>query len=158
MNKNNLIIKRYRKSSPDPKHFLRLHRAEYGQKFRSKLDMDRFYPDSYSLIKSLRKTHKLSKKIQTILGHGAEGLIKDILIWRYLKNIKQNVLIYEPNYYMYEHYAKLLNFKIFKYNLKLSNNLNLKSAEIIQTLKKNKITLFCMVNPSAPLEKYSKKI
>ncbi len=157
MNKNNLIIKRYRKSSPDPKYFLRLHRAEYGQKFRSKFDMDRFYPDTYSLIKSLRKTYKLSKKIQTILGHGAEGLIKDILIWRYLKNIKQNVLIYEPNYYMYEHYSKLLNFKIFKYNLKLSNNLNIKSGEIIQALKKNKITLFCMVNPSAPLEKYINK-
>ena len=78
MNKNKLIIKRYRKKSPDSNIFLRLNRAEFGQKFGITIDEDKFYPDIESLISKLKKTLKLSKKSQIVLGLGAESLIKEI--------------------------------------------------------------------------------
>ena len=91
MNKNNFIIKRLRKSSPDSNTFLRLNRAEFGENFGTKIDIDKFYPDISSLIVKIKKTLKISKKIQMVLGLGAEGLIKEIFVWQYLKKKKLNV-------------------------------------------------------------------
>ncbi len=157
MNKNKLIIKRYRKKSPDSNIFLRLNRAEFGQKFGITIDEDKFYPDIESLISKLKKTLKLSKKSQIVLGLGAESLIKEIFVWQYMKKKRQNVLIYNPNYYMYSHYTKLFNFKLFKFNLDLNSSIELNSKNIIESLKKNKISIYCMINPSAPVEKYLNK-
>ena len=157
MNKNKLIIKRYRKKSPDSNIFLRLNRAEFGQKFGITIDEDKFYPDIESLISKLKKTLKLSKKSQIVLGLGAESLIKEIFVWQYMKKKRQNVLIYNPNYYMYSHYTKLFNFKLFKFNLDLNSSIELNSKNIIESLKKNKINIYCMINPSAPVEKYLNK-
>ena len=79
------IIKRIRIESPDPKKFIRLHRAEYGHNFQdnktSYLELNNaYYPDITILSKKISKFHKLPTSFIN-LGLGAESLIKDIYIW-----------------------------------------------------------------------------
>ena len=147
------IVKRKRKLSPNPKRFLRLHRAEYGQKFNSELNMDHFYPNNEDTILRIKKYFNLPKNLEIILGHGAESIIKDIIILHSQKNKNKRILIYNPNYYMYEHFAKVFGYNIYKHNLNLDNHYFIKASEILKNVKKNKINLLCLVNPSAPLEK-----
>ena len=149
----NKIIKRVRKPSPNPLKYLRLHRNENGQKYKSKLDLDRYYPDVLGAIQKLKDYFNIKKNTSIILGLGAESIIKDIFIWHSNKHKKKNILIYDPNYYMYEHYAKLFNYKITKFKLLKDSNFYLNSTDIISAIKKNKINLLSLINPSAPVEK-----
>ena len=54
---------------------------------------------------------------------------------------------------MYEYFAKLFGYKIFKFSLNKNLDYNINEAEIINFVEQNKIKLLVLVNPSAPLEK-----
>jgi histidinol-phosphate/aromatic aminotransferase/cobyric acid decarboxylase-like protein len=151
--KHNFNLKRIRRATPNPKYFFRFHRGEFGHNFKKKVDLDRYYADTESLISCIKKTFKLKSNQNIILGQGAEGLIKDTLMWHAMTSQKKNILLYEPNYYMYEHYAKLFGYKIFKFKLNLSTPYYIDYLEIVKFVKNNKINLLARVNPSAPLEK-----
>ena len=72
---------RFRKETPNPKIYLRLHRSEFGDYLRAKkIDQNSFYPDSTKLIKKICNFHRV-KKENVLIGLGAESLIKDIFIW-----------------------------------------------------------------------------
>lgn len=155
--KRTKIIERIRVNSPDPAKFLRLHRAEFGQEFyKKKINWDKFYPDIQSLINKISNFLRIGNE-NLLLGSGAESIIKDVFFYHSNNFDKKNILIFDPNYYMYEHYAKLLNYKITKYNLLNQKTYYLTSKEIIKIIKKNKITLLSLVLPSAPIEKNIKK-
>ena len=156
--KENFNLKRIRRLTPNPKIFFRLHRGEFGHNYKKKFDDDKYYADPESLICCIKKSLKLKKNQHVVLGQGAEGLIKDIIMWHSINNQKKNILIYEPNYYMYEHFAKLFGYKIFKFKLNLLNSYYIDYQKIINFVKDNKINLVVIVNPSAPLEKRIDKI
>jgi len=156
--KVNFNLKRVRRATPDPKIFLRLHRGEFGHDYKKKIDNDRYYADTESLILSIKKSFRLKKNQHVILGQGAEGLIKDIMMWHSTNNKKKKILIYEPNYFMYEHFSKLFGYKIFRFRLNLLKSYYIDHVKIINYIKKNKINLLALVNPSAPLEKRINKI
>lgn len=151
--KQNFNLKRVRREVPNPKNNFRFHRGEFGHNYKKKIDYDRYYADTETLINQIKISLKLNKKQYVVLGQGAEGLIKDVMLWRSYKNSKKNLLIYDPNYYMYEHFAKLFGYKIFKLKLSQISSYLISEVEIINYLKKNKINLLVLVNPSAPLEK-----
>ena len=151
--RQNFNLKRVRREVPNPKNTFRFHRGEFGHNYKKNLDEDRYYADTESLISSIKESLKLKKNHHVILGQGAEGLIKDVMLWHSLKNSKKNLLIYDPNYYMYEHFAKLFGYKIFKFKLSLIKTYLINESEIIHRLKKDKINLLVLVNPAAPLEK-----
>tara|TARA_B100000787_G_scaffold64302_2_gene47208 strand:- start:563 stop:1603 length:1041 start_codon:yes stop_codon:yes gene_type:complete len=151
--RQNFNLKRVRREVPNPKNTLRLHRGEFGHNHKKKLDEDRYYADTESLISVIKKSLKLKKNQNVVLGLGAEGLIKDVMLWHSLKNLKKNLLIYDPNYYMYEHFAKLFGYRIFKFKLSSIKTYLINEFKIINRLKKDKINLLVLVNPAAPLEK-----
>jgi histidinol-phosphate/aromatic aminotransferase/cobyric acid decarboxylase-like protein len=153
---NFLTIKRLRKPSPDPRYNLRLHRSEYGDKLKKKFNIDSYYPDSNNLINSLSKFYKIKKKNITI-GLGAEGIIKDIFLINFLKKKECRILTSYPNFYMYNFYAKLFNFKFFTFPIIEENNESKNKDKIIKNIIKNKINFLILVNPSSPIEKKWKK-
>ena len=151
------ILKRVRVKSPDPRKYLRLHRAEFGQKFTNKkINWDKFYPDIQSLVNKTASFLGVNDN-NLIIGAGAESVIKDIFFYHSTNFKNKKILIFEPNYYMYEHYAKLLSYKISKHNLLDEHSYYLSSKKIIEILKKDKINLLSLVLPSAPIEKNIKK-
>jgi len=157
--KEHFNLKRIRRATPNPKIFLRLHRGEFGHNYKKKtIDNNKYYADTESLISLIKKSFKIKKNQNVVLGQGAEGLIKDIMMWHSINHTKKNILIYEPNYYMYEHFAKLFGYKIFRFKLNLLNSYYIDHVKIINYIKKNKINLLALVNPSAPLEKRINKI
>ena len=151
--KNNFNLKRIRRSTPHPKYFFRFHRGEFGHDYKKKISQNRYYADTESLITNLKKNLKIKRNQNIILGNGAEGLIKDTMMWFSSINKKKNILIYYPNYFMYEHFAKLFGYKIFKFKLRLNTSYYIDYKDIINYIKKNKINILALVNPSAPLEK-----
>lgn len=151
--RENFNLKRVRREVPDPKKNFRFHRGEFGHNYKKKIDLDRYYADTENLINQIKTSLKLTKRQHVVLGQGAEGLIKDVMLWRSYKNSKKNLLIFDPNYYMYEHFAKLFGYKIFKLKLGQIIQYLINESVIINYLKKNKINLLVLVNPSAPLEK-----
>ena len=106
------IIERIRKASPSPSSSIRLHRAEFGDDVKKKYDHESYYPDTNYLINELSKFYKISNKNITV-GLGAEGIIKDIFLTIFLKNKKIRLLTFSPNFFMYNYYSKLFNFKFF---------------------------------------------
>lgn len=144
---------RIRKPAPNPKKYLRLHRAEFGDNFDSKSpNLDKFYPDSTDLIFKLAKFHKVNFD-QIVVGLGGESLIKDILLWHYKKNKKSKILNSSSNYFMYTFYSKLFDYKIFYYNIYPEKKSSPSVKSIKKILNKNKINLLVLVNPSSPIEK-----
>ena len=147
-------LRRVRRDVPDPARSFRFHRGEFGHNYLNRVDHDRYYADTEALIKQLKKKLKLSRSLNIVLGQGAESLIKDFLFWYSIKNKNsKRLLIYEPNYFMYEYFAKLFGYKIFKFSLNKNLDYNINEAEIINFVEQNKIKLLVLVNPSAPLEK-----
>ena len=133
--KKNLIHLRFRKESPNPKKYLRLHRSEFGSDFKKKIiNLDSFYPESTKLIKKLSEFHKV-KQNNIIIGLGAESLIKDVFLWFSKKSKSQKVLNIIPNYYMYTFFSKV--FDIQEYNLDYNPlKEEITSKLIIKVLKK----------------------
>jgi histidinol-phosphate aminotransferase len=150
--KKNLIHLRFRKESPNPKKYLRLHRSEFGSDFKKKIiNLDSFYPESTKLIKKLSEFHKV-KQNNIIIGLGAESLIKDVFLWFSKKSKSQKVLNIIPNYYMYTFFSKV--FDIREYNLDYNPlKEEITSKLIIKVLKKKNIKLLILTNPSSPFEK-----
>lgn len=151
--KYNFNLKRIRREVPNPKYFLRVHRGEFGHNYKKKIDLDSYYADTESLIHSLKKNLKIKSYQNIVLGNGAESLIRDTMMWHSSINKKKNILIYDPNYFMYEHFAKLYGYRIFKFKLKLNTSYYINYLKIIEFIKKNNINILSLVNPSAPLEK-----
>ena len=149
-------ISRIRKDAPSPRKFLRLHRAEFGHKFNKKIsstNLKHFYhPDVTGLLKKISLLHKLPSNFVNV-GLGAESLIKDIFIWHSRKYKSRNVGFGIPTYDMYNVYAKIFDYKrsIFYYDPAKNHLLNYQY--IVQFIKKNKLTLLILVNPSHPFEK-----
>ena len=142
---------RFRKETPNPKIYLRLHRSEFGDYLRAKkIDQNSFYPDSTKLIKKICNFHRV-KKENVLIGLGAESLIKDIFIWFSKLKKYKNILNIVPNYFMYSLFSEVFNCK--EYKLKhdpIKKNIN--SDMIIKVLKKKNINLLVLVNPSSPFE------
>lgn len=156
--KLNFNLKRIRRDVPNPANSFRFHRGEYGHNYLMNVNHDRYYADTESLIKEIKKKLKLSKNQKVVLGQGAESLIKDIIFWHSNETKKnKRILIYEPNYFMYEYFAKLNGYKIFKFHLSKVQDYYINENEILKNLEQNKIKLLVLVNPSAPLEKQIKK-
>ena len=148
-------MKRVRKPSPHPQKNIRLHRAEFGHdvlKNNNKNFFNFYYPDTTTLINKIAKFHKVNQK-NIIIGLGGESLIKDIYIWHSRKFKTKRVGFGLPNYFMYTLNAKIYDYKIFNYLIDPVKT-NLLNLEYIKNfLKKNKINLFVLVNPSQPFEK-----
>ena len=156
--KPNFNLKRIRREVPNPSNSLRLHRGEFGHNYLQKVNHDRYYADTEALIKEIKKNLKLSKNQNIVLGQGAESLIKDFIYWHSINNKRnKRILIYEPNYFMYEYFAKLNGYKIFKFSLNVDENYYINENEILKYLKNYKIKLLVLVNPSAPIEKKIKE-
>jgi len=150
-----IVIERIRKISPHPKKGIRLNRAEFGHSVSKKSEEDIFnyyYPDTTTLINKIAKFHRINKKNINV-GLGGESLIKDIYIWHSKKFKIRRVGFGLPNFFMYTLNAKIYDYKIFNYfiNPIKTNILNLEYIK--NFLKKNKINLFVLVNPSHPFEK-----
>ena len=150
-------FKRLRKASPNPKKYLRLHRAEFGHSFsKKKINKKNFthfyYPDPSNLITNISKLHKLPESFINI-GLGSESLIKDIFLWHSKKFRSRRVCFGLPNYFMYSLNAKINKYKIFNFNINPANNSYLNSDFIINYIKKKKNSLLILVNPSHPFEK-----
>ena len=148
------IYPRIRKESENPKKYIRLHRAEFAHDFsRKKYNIDNYYPDSEVLIDEIAKFYKKGKK-NILLGLGAESLIKDTIIWHQQKfNIKSCLNTY-PNFFMYEIFFKLFNYKKFYFKIDALNPSKTNSKIIKENIRKNKISLLILVNPAHPIEKY----
>ena len=150
-----IIIKRIRKLSSHPKEAIRLNRAEFGHdvlKSNKKDFFNFYYPDTTTLIFKIAKFHKINKK-NIIIGLGGESLIKDIYIWHSKKFKSRRVGFGLPNFLMYNLNAKIYDYKVFNYFIDLVKTKLLNIEYIINFLKKNKINLFVLVNPSHPFEK-----
>lgn len=151
---NRPIVSRIRKPSDQIYNTLRLNRAEYGHSFRSKkktiIDNYGYYPDISKLLDQLEKFLKTSKK-NFLVGLGAESIIKDILFFLSRKRKRIGHLI--PNYFMYNIYAKLFGYKIFSLNINPEFPQNLTISDLKKFIKKNRVDLFILVNPSHPFEK-----
>ena len=155
--KNN-IIKRIRRPSPDPKKILRLNRSEYGDNSfvsKTKTQDNFFYPDTNKLINKICKFEKLEHN-EVNVGLGTESLFKDILLW-HQKNYKKRIFFNTPNYFIYEIFSDLFNYKKFKFEIDPEKPEEINASIIINKLLINKSTLLILVNPSSPIEKYWKE-
>ena len=149
---------RIRRPAPDPKKNLRLHRAEFGSDFKSKnYNLDNYYPDSTQLINKLARFHKVNIN-QIVVGLGGESLIKDIFLWHSKKKLKTNILNSSSNFFMYTFYSKLFSYKNFYYDVNPQFQDSPSLKDIKHSIKKNKINLLVLVNPSSPIEKLWTKI
>ena len=149
------IIKRIRRPSPDPKKILRLNRSEYGDNSfinKKKTDNKFFYPDTVKLINKISKFERV-KDNELNIALGTESLFKDILLWHQKQN-KKRICFNTPNYFIYEIFSDLFNYKKFKFEIDPEFPVKTDSSKIIDKLKKNKASLFILVNPSSPIEKY----
>ena len=146
------IIERIRKPSPSPSSSLRLHRAEFGDNVKKKYDRDSYYPDTNYLINELSKFYKISNKNITV-GLGAEGIIKDIFLTIFLKNKRIRLLTFSPNFFMYNYYSRLFNFKFFSLEILKKKDSLVGVKDIINSIKKNKINFLVLVNPSSPIQR-----
>lgn len=150
------IYPRIRKTSENPKIFLRLHRAEFAHDLdKKKYDKNNYYPNSDTLIKLIAKFYN-RKKENIILGLGAESLIKDTILWHQQKYKIRNSLNTYPNFFMYEIFLKLFNYKKFYFKIDPFDPLKTNATLIKNNIKKNKISLLIIVNPAHPFEKYWK--
>jgi histidinol-phosphate aminotransferase len=150
-----IIIKRIRKFSPDPKKAVRINRAEFGHdvsKGNKKDFFNFYYPDTTTLIFNIAKFHKINTK-NIIVGLGAESLIKDLYIWHSKKFKTKRVGYSLPNFLMYKLNAKIYGYKIFNYFIDPAKPNLLNVKYITNFLRRNKINLFVLVNPSHPFEK-----
>ena len=151
-----MIVARTRKFSPDPKKYLRLHRAEFGHNFLKKVSENTlsksYYPDTKLLIKKLSLIHNIPEEFLNI-GLGAESLIKDIFIWLSKKKQKQKIGFGVPVYQMYNVYSKIFNIRTSNYILDPSKIKKI-NFNFIKSFLKKKITFLIIVNPSHPIEKY----
>jgi len=148
---------RLRKASQNPKTFLRLHRAEFGHDFKkAKVDLDNYYPDIENLKTKIANYHKLNSE-NINLGLGAESLIKDIIIWHQQKFLHKKVLNTHPNYFMYEIFLKLFNYKKTYFKIDPMCPEKLDASKIIKLVKLKNINLLILVNPAHPFEKYWSK-
>jgi len=150
------VLKRIRKPSPSPLQFLRLNRAEFASTFKKlEYDFENYYPDINPLLLSVSKYFSVKNK-NVFIGAGAETIIKDLFLLMYLKN-KKNVLLNPTNFFMYNYYSKLFNFKQTNY---IFNPIDIKSLTVksIKSKLNNKnIDLIILVNPSHPFENYFNK-
>ena len=151
------IIKRIRKEYPDPKNFIRLHRAEYGHNFQdnktSYLELNNaYYPDITILSKKISKFHKLPTSFIN-LGLGADSLIKDIYIWHSKKFKSRRIGFGIPIYAMYGLNAEIYDYKIFNFYYDPSKKIDLTVSSIKKFIIKNNLNLLVIVNPSHPFEK-----
>ena len=150
--------KRLRKPNLDPTKYLRLSRAEFGHNFTSKSESkknldDYYYDDPDNLITYISKFHRV-KSENINVGLGADALIKDIFIWHSIKyNQNKRVGFGLPNYFMYVLNSTIFGYKIFNYQIDPSNVKKLDVNFIKRFLKKNKISLLAISNPSHPFEK-----
>ena len=151
-----VIFPRIRKKSEDPKKFIRLHRAEFAHDYNKKSFIkNNYYPDAEVLINEIAKFYK--KKSENILiGLGAESLIKDTIIWHQQRYKIRNSLNTFPNFFMYEIFLKLFDYKKFYFKIDVFNPLNTNTEMIKSKIKKNNISLLVLVNPAHPFEKYWK--
>ena len=148
------IYPRIRKESENPKKYIRLHRAEFAHDFgRKKHNINNYYPDSEVLIDEIAKFYKKGKK-NILIGLGAESLIKDTIIWHQQKFNNKSCLNTYPNFFMYEIFLKLFNYKKFYFKIDAINPSKTNSKIIKENIKKNKISLLILVNPAHPIEKY----
>lgn len=150
--KNFNIIKRVRRPSPNPRSILRLNRAEFGQDYnKKKIEFDNFYPDSEVLIARLSEFHKI-KKNQITLGLGAESIIKDLLMTLSMIYKKPKVLNFVPNYFMYSLYCNFFRIKEYCINHDPKKTKEYFLKKIFGEVKKKKINIIIIVNPSSPFE------
>ncbi len=145
---------RIRKKSEDPKKYIRLHRAEFGHDIGKQRNFkNNYYPDAENLIKEIAKFHK-KKKENILLGLGAESLIKDTIIWHQQKFKIRKSLNTFPNFFMYEIFLKLFNYKKFYFKIDAINPRRTNTETITNIIKNKKISLLVIVNPAHPFEKY----
>ena len=152
------LIKRIRRPSPDPRKILRLNRSEYGDDSflkKKKTEEKFYYPDTTKLIDKISQFEKV-KPNEINIALGTESLFKDILLWHQKKN-KKRIFFNTPNYFIYEIFSDLFNYKKFKFEINPENPEEVNSIKIINDLKKNKSTLLILVNPSSPIEKFWNK-
>jgi|TARA_B110000438_G_scaffold302565_1_gene360630 histidinol-phosphate/aromatic aminotransferase/cobyric acid decarboxylase-like protein len=150
-----IIIKRVRKFSPNPKKSIRINRAEFGHdvsKDNKKDFFNFYYPNSAPLVFNIAKLHKINTN-NIIVGLGAESLIKDLYIWHAKKFKTRRVGFSLPNFQVYKLNAKIWSYKIFNYFIDPVKPKLLNIEFIKNFLKKNKINLFVLINPSHPFEK-----
>lgn len=148
------LYPRVRKKFENPKDFLRLHRAEFAHDFNTKVfDKNNYYPNSEILIKEIAKFYKI-KNNNILIGLGAESLIRDVIIWHSQKNKIKKCLNTFPNFFMYEIFLRLFNYKKFYFKIDVLKPSNTSTSSITKLIKKNKITLLIIVNPSHPFEKF----
>ena len=82
-----------------------------------------YYPDAEVLINEIAKFYK--KKSENILiGLGASSLIKDTIIWHQQRYKIRNSLNTFPNFFMYEIFLKLFDYKKFYFKIDVFNPLN----------------------------------
>ena len=142
------------KPAPNPNKILRLNRAEYGSTFKKKgYDFDNFYPNIDPLYQAVSKFYKISKN-KIIVGLGAESLIKDVLLFAYFSGIRK-VLTNSNNFFMYKYYSRLFGIKFSEFLINPLEN-KFRENDLIKKIKKDKIGLLVIVNPSHPFEKYWK--
>ena len=149
------IYPRIRKTKLNPVTNLRLHRAEFGHDRGKKIvNKYSYYPDIESLYKYISKINNLNSK-NILVGAGGEVIIKDvfILLSKILK--KRNMFIFEPNYAMYKHYSKIFNFRLISKILRPGEKYDL--SKLKSFLKRKKIGVITLVNPSHPIEQFYNK-
>ena len=152
-NKVKKIIKRIRKPDDNFYKFLRLNRAEFGHTFNSKKkisDNYGYYPNINIFINALAKKLKVKTK-NLLVGLGAESIIKDILF--YFGGKKTSLGFLMPNYFMYNIFTKLYNYKVFNLGINPENPNELNIKKLKDFIHKKKIKIFVLVNPSHPFEK-----
>ena len=59
--KLNFNLKRIRRDVPNPANSFRFHRGEYGHNYLMNVNHDRYYADTESLIKEIKKTEAFNK-------------------------------------------------------------------------------------------------
>jgi histidinol-phosphate aminotransferase len=151
--KEKKFIKRIRKPDNNFYKFLRLNRAEFGHTFNSKnkiSDNLGYYPNLNIFINLLAKKLKV-KTNNLLIGLGAESIIKDVLY--YFSENKKNLGFLTPNYFMYNIYSKLYNYRIFNLGINPENPNGLNIKKLKEFIYKKKIKIFVLVNPSHPFEK-----
>ena len=78
------------------------------------------------------------------------------MLWHQKKN-KKRIYFNSPNYFIYEIFSDLFNYKKFKFEIDPETPEKINPDKIIDGLKKNKSTILILVNPSSPIKKYWKK-
>ena len=148
------IFNRIRKKSQDPKKFIRLHRAEFAHDSnKKKYDKNNYYPNPEKLVDEIAKFYK-KKNSNILVGLGAESLIKDTILWHQQKYKNKSCLNTYPNFFMYEVFLKLFNYKKYYFKIDALNPKITDTNLIKDKIKKNKISLLVIVNPAHPIEKY----